>query len=41
MKDAGADPILSQWNSNGLVDADGKHRQGFDVWKSWLNKPIK
>lgn len=41
MKASGADPILSQWNSTGLTDAEGNHRQGLSIWRSWLNKPIK
>ena len=41
MKENGADPALSSWNSCGLVDAQGKPRQGLKIWKSWLNKPLK
>ncbi|MCG7893313.1 MAG: hypothetical protein JAZ12_02555 [Candidatus Thiodiazotropha taylori] len=41
MQEAGADPILSQWNSNGLVDSEGTPRKGLKVWKSWQDKPIR
>ena len=41
MKDAGADPMMSQWNSNGLVDSDGNPRHGLSIWKNWLNKPLR
>ncbi|MBW9259148.1 MAG: hypothetical protein K1562_16170 [Candidatus Thiodiazotropha sp. (ex. Lucinisca nassula)] len=41
MKDAGADPVLSQWNSNGLVDSEGIPRKGLKVWMSWQDKPIR
>jgi hypothetical protein len=41
MDKAGADPILSQWNSNGLVDAQGFPREGLYEWNTWLKKIIK
>jgi len=41
MKEAGADPLLSQWNSNGLVDSKGSPRRGFMIWREWLNKKIQ
>ena len=40
MKASGADPMLSQWNSNGITDADGKARPGLTVWRRWLNKKM-
>ena len=40
MEAAGADPMFSQWNSNGLVDAQGKPRPGLAAWRSWLKKEI-
>ncbi|MES9850741.1 MAG: hypothetical protein ABW170_02780 [Candidatus Thiodiazotropha sp. L084R] len=41
MKDAGADPVMSQWNSNGLVNSQGTPHQGLEFWKTWLKKPLK
>ncbi len=38
MKASGADPMLSQWNSNGLLTADGQERLSFEVWKNWHEK---
>ncbi len=40
MEDAGADPMFSQWNSNGLVDAEGEPRKGLSVWRTWHNKRV-
>lgn len=40
MRNAGADPLWSQWNSNGLLDADGRSREGLRVWREWLAKPV-
>jgi len=39
MKMSGADPMLSQWNSNGLQDSQGQARPGLKIWKSWMEKP--
>lgn len=39
MKNAGADPMFSQWNSNGLLTSKGEHRQGLKIWRQWLDKP--
>lgn len=41
MEESGADPILSQWNSNGLVDAQGNQRKGLQEWRSWLKKSVR
>lgn len=40
MRQSGADPMLSQWNSNGLVDSQGKPRPSLENWRRWLGKPI-
>lgn len=41
MKDSGADLMLSQWNSNGLVRANGEKRPSYSVWKEWHQRQIE
>lgn len=41
MKAAGADSMLSQWNSNGLLDAHGNKRKSFYRWKNWYQKEVQ
>ena len=41
MEKAGGDPLMSQWNSNGLSDAQGNARKGLGIWRDWLSKPLK
>ena len=38
MKASGADPMFSQWNSNGFLKADGEKRPSYFVWKEWYQK---
>ena len=41
MKDSGADPMFSQWNSNGLLEANGEKRPGYFTWKEWHQRMIR
>lgn len=41
MKASGADPVYSQWNSNGLLKANGEKRPSYFVWHEWYQKKIR
>lgn len=41
MKASGTDPLLSQWNSNGLLKANGDKRPSYYLWKEWYGKTIR
>ena len=41
MKASGADPMFSQWNSNGLLNANGEERPSYFIWKEWHEKKIR
>lgn len=41
MKASGADPMYSQWNSNGLMRANGEARPSYYVWQEWYQKKIR